>query len=148
MSAPRVVYDTMVFLQSAVHPERQHATFKAVEDGRLELCVSADLIAEVRDVLTRPAMARKFSTLTPERVAQFLDSVIAVASFTPEVPRAFDWPEHPDDNHLFDLAIHANANYLVTWEMRLLRLPTEASTVADLLKFGAAPDHPHPEAAG
>lgn len=139
MSAALVVYDTMVFLQAAIHPGRQYATFTAVEDGRLELCVSADLMAEVRDVLTRPSLARKFSALTPERVALFLDKVNASATFVSGVPAAFNWPQHPDDNHLFDLAIHAKARYVVTWETRLLKLSTEASAVADLIRH-LAPD--------
>ena len=107
MNLTPVVYDTMVFLQAAVRPGRRYATFEAVEDRRLRLCTSAELVAEVRDVLTRPSLARKFPALTPERVAQFLDKVNAMATSFSDIPPAFTWPHHPDDDHLFNLAIYA-----------------------------------------
>ena len=134
MTAPLVVYDTMVLLQAAIHPNRRYATFDAVEDKRLTLCVSPALIAEVRDVLTRPAMVAKFPALTVERVAQFLDSLNLAATSFRSVPCAFTWPQHPDDDHLFNLAIAAQCEYLVTWESRILKLLTTKTPAAELLR--------------
>jgi predicted nucleic acid-binding protein len=45
----------------------------------------------------------------------------------------------PDDDHLFDLAIHARARYLVTWESRLLALAAGTDPAADQLRR-LAPD--------
>ncbi len=139
MNAPLAVYDTMVLLQAAIHPERRYTTIEAVEDKRLTLCTSPELVAEVRDVMTRPSLAAKFPALTPERVAHFLDNVNAVATSFSEVSDAFTWPQHPDDDHLFNLAIHAKAKYLVTWEARILKLATDTTPAADLLRR-LAPD--------
>jgi len=134
VSAPLAVYDTMVFLQAAIHPGRRYATMEAVEDKRLTLCTSPELMAEVRDVLTRPSLAAKFPALTAERIAQFLDSVnILAASYSP-VRQAFTWPQHPDDDHLFNLAIEAKANYLVTWEARILKFAIDTTPAADSLR--------------
>jgi predicted nucleic acid-binding protein len=69
----RVVYDTMIFLQAAVRPGRVHRTFQAVADGTVTLCVSNDLLKEVRDVLTRDTVRAKFPALTTEAVDAFLD---------------------------------------------------------------------------
>ena len=134
MRAPRVVYDTMVFLQAAVHPNRRYATIDAAEEGRVILCTSPDVIAEIRDVLTRPSLAAKFPALTPERVGQFLDSVSAMATPFSAVPAVFTWPQHPEDDHLFNLAIHTKAEYLVTWETRILKLAADKTPAADLLR--------------
>jgi len=134
VNAPFVVYDVMVFLQSAVNPHRQHATFTAIDDKRVTLCTDPHLIAEVRDVLNRPSLAARFPALTPQRVAQFIEGVTASAKFFPVVPNVFTLPQHPSDDHLFNLAIHANAKFLVTWETRLLKLPTDSSPTASLLK--------------
>jgi putative PIN family toxin of toxin-antitoxin system len=137
--APLVVYDTMVFLQAAISPNRRYATFDAVEDNRLSLCLSVELAAEVRDVLTRPVQTRRFPALTPQRVAQFLDKVNALATLFHDVPPIFDWPQHPDDNHVFNLAIRARAKYLVTWETRILKLANDSSAAAESLRR-LAPD--------
>jgi putative PIN family toxin of toxin-antitoxin system len=134
-----VVYDTMVFLQAAVHPERRYATFEAIEDKRVTLCTSSETIAEVGIVLLRPALATKFAALTPERVSHFLDLVNAAATSFSNVPRVFTWPHHPDDDHIFNLAIHSKAKYLVTWETRILKLATDTTPAADLLRK-LAPD--------
>jgi putative PIN family toxin of toxin-antitoxin system len=134
VSAPRVVYDTMVLLQAAIHPQRRYATIEAVEDGRLTLCTSAELFAELRDVLTRPSLMSKFPALTFERVALFLDSLNLLATSYSPVPHRFTWPQHPDDDHIFNLAIEAQANYLVTWETRILKLASNTTPDAVLLR--------------
>src|ERR1700710_1538902 len=119
MSAPLAVYDTMVILQAAINPDRRYASIEAIEDGRLILCTSPELIAEVHEVLTRPLLAAKFPALTPERVALFLQNMNMLARAFNAVPNLFTWPQHPDDDHLFNLAIHAKADYLITWETRI-----------------------------
>jgi putative PIN family toxin of toxin-antitoxin system len=124
----------MVFLQAAINPDRRYTTIEAVEDKRLILCTSPELIAEIRDVLTRPWLATKFPALTPRRVAQFLDNVNLLAVSFTDVPHIFTWPHHPDGDHLFNLAITAKAKYLVTWETRLLKLGTDATPAANLLR--------------
>ncbi|MBC7784668.1 MAG: putative toxin-antitoxin system toxin component, PIN family [Burkholderiales bacterium] len=134
MTAARVVYDTMVFLQAAIHPDRRDTTIEAVEDERLILCTSPELLAEVRDVLSRPALSAKFSALTPERVELFLQKINFMAALFEEVPSTFTWPEHPDDDHLFNLAIASNVKYLVTWENRILKVAQERSPAAALLR--------------
>jgi predicted nucleic acid-binding protein len=43
------------------------------------------------------------------------------------VPRAFTLARHPKDDHLFNLAIAGRADYLVTFETRLLELDKKHS---------------------
>ena len=58
------------------------------------------------------------------------------ADWFPNIPSKFSLPQHPKDDHLFDLAIESQAVYLVTWETRLLKLheahPTEAKRLRQL----------------
>jgi putative PIN family toxin of toxin-antitoxin system len=133
-----VVYDTMLFLQAAVQPIRVHRTFQAVQEGLVRLCLSAELLAEVRDVLTRTKVRKKFPALTPEAVDAFISETAAMATmFDP--PSVFTWPVDPGDDHVFNLAIHARAEYLVTWETRMLKLANEMSEAAASLRR-LAPD--------
>jgi len=129
-----VVYDTMVFLQAASRPERTHATFQAIRDGRVTLTVSAEILAEVQDVLNREEVHAKFPALTPEAVGVFIADVLAHATLIDPVARVFTWPQHPDDDHLINAAIAANARHLVTWETRLLKLGTDNTAAAKLLR--------------
>ena len=54
--AIHVVYDCMIFLQAAARPERLHGTMRLLREKRVTLCMSPDVVAEVRDVLTRPEL--------------------------------------------------------------------------------------------
>jgi putative PIN family toxin of toxin-antitoxin system len=129
-----VVYDTMVFLQEASRPRRTHAIFQAIREGRLALILTAEIVAEVRDVLNRDAIRRKFPALTPEAVTTFVADKLARATFIESVPQTFTWSLHPDDDHLFNAAIAASAKYLVTWESRLLKLGNDTTPDANRLR--------------
>jgi len=76
----RAVFDCMVYLQAVANESSPaFACFRLVDDGRVTLCVSAEVLAEARDVLARPALRAKFSRLTAERVEAFLKNVEAKA---------------------------------------------------------------------
>jgi predicted nucleic acid-binding protein len=129
----------MIFFQAASRADRAHATFRAINDGRVTLCLSPALVAEIQDVLNRDSLRAKFPTLTPDAVSIFITDTLAHGTMFDPVPRAFTWPQHLDDDHLFNLAIHAKAKYLVTWETRILTLATETTPAAELLRK-LAPD--------
>jgi predicted nucleic acid-binding protein len=59
----RAVYDCMIFLQAASNPQRVHTTFGLVDSGAITLCISEQIMAEVRDVLTRQRHQQKFPAL-------------------------------------------------------------------------------------
>jgi putative PIN family toxin of toxin-antitoxin system len=139
VNVPLVVYDTMVFFQAASRPDRTRATFRAIREKRVTLILSPELLAEIQDVLNRDNMRAKFPALTSDAVKVFIDDVLAHCTMFETVARAFNWPQHPDDDHLFDLAICSKAKYLVTWETRILRLATDKTPAADLLRR-LAPD--------
>ena len=106
MSDPvRAVYDCMIFLQAAARPDRVHGTFRLVREGRVTLCVSAAVIDEVRDVLTRPEVRAKFPALTPEHVDAFLSDLLTAADLTDHVPTLFTLPRDPKDEPYLNLAI-------------------------------------------
>jgi predicted nucleic acid-binding protein len=51
----RAVFDCVILQQAAGRPTGPAAAcLQAVRDGRLELFLSPDILAEVRDVLSRP----------------------------------------------------------------------------------------------
>ncbi|HEX4792267.1 MAG TPA: putative toxin-antitoxin system toxin component, PIN family [Humisphaera sp.] len=129
MSEPvRVVYDCMIFLQAAARPSRVHGTMGAIADGRVSLCVSPAIIEEVRDVLNRPELRAKFPALTPGHVDAFLNDQLARATLFFNVPPVFSLPRDPKDEPYVDLAIAANARFLVTWNRKHLAYLMEGDT--------------------
>ena len=122
---PRAVYDAMVMLQWAALPPqgpRRHATVTALSTGRLRLAMSRRLLDELRGLFFRPELQARLPSLTPGHAAVILQKTLEFADWFESVPARFSLPQHPKDDHLFDLAIESRAAYLVTWETRLLKL--------------------------
>jgi predicted nucleic acid-binding protein len=127
----------MVFLSWAAMPaDRKHATVRALYDGTVRLVMSQEAIDEVRDVLNRPELRARLPRLTPERVERVIDETLRLAEWVHDVPTAFTWPHHPDDDHNFNLAIAARADRFVTREARIRDLesnfPADAARLRSL----------------
>jgi putative PIN family toxin of toxin-antitoxin system len=113
----------MVFLQAAARSTGSAAAcLQAVRDGRLELVISPEIVAEVRDVPTRPKTLRKFPTLTVEAVDVFVRDIEALAVTVSDVPSVFVLERDPKDEPYLNLAIASGAVYLTTWDKDLLDL--------------------------
>lgn len=123
----RAVFDCMVFLQGAGRPTSPaRACFRAVEDGDVTLFLSHDILAEVRDVLTRPKTQQRFPLLSAAWVSEFLQSVESKAVVVPDVPKLFSLDRDPKDEPYINLAIAAQVRFLVSRDLDLLDLMNDA----------------------
>ncbi len=119
----RVVFDCMVFLQAAARSTGPSAAcLQAVRDGRFQLLIHPEILAEVRDVLTRPKTFRKFPTLTVEAVDVFVRSIVELAVMVFDAPSVIVLERDPKDEPYLNLAITSGADYLATWDKDLLDL--------------------------
>jgi putative PIN family toxin of toxin-antitoxin system len=119
----RAVFDCVALLQAAARPSGPAgACLQAVRDGRLVLFISPEIMAEVRDVLTRPKTLRKFPALTSGAVDVFLQDLLDRASLLTDVPTAYTLDRDPKDEPYINLAIAAGAAYLVSRDKDLLDL--------------------------
>ncbi len=63
----RAVFDAMVFLQAGANPTGPGgACFALARSGKLALITSPETVAELRDLLARPNVRKKFPHLTDE----------------------------------------------------------------------------------
>jgi putative PIN family toxin of toxin-antitoxin system len=125
---PRAVFDCMVFLQAAgrlASPAR--ACFHLIEEGRVTLCLSPEILVEVRAVLTRPKTLQKFPLLSPEWVESFVRDVETRAVLLSQVPKVLTLERDPKDEPYLNLALAAQANYLVSRDRDLLDLMSRES---------------------
>jgi putative PIN family toxin of toxin-antitoxin system len=121
----RAVYDCMLFFAHAARPQRVRETFQFVADKSVTVCMSADVLAEVRDVLSREELRAKFPALTPEAVAAYLSDLLAHSELITSVPRVYTVERDPKDSKYIDLAVAARAPFLVTRDLDLLDLMAE-----------------------
>lgn len=88
----------MIFLQAAARPNGPTAAIlELVEIGELELFVSEACLEEIREVLVRPSLQRKFPSLTISAVSEFLDRIQVCSVYSASVPSSFVLDRDPKD---------------------------------------------------
>ena len=121
-----VVFDCNLFLQAAIREAGPaFACVSLLGTGVYTLYLSEAVLAEIREVLGRPALQRKFPLLTPPRTAALLERIQRHAVFVQNVPHVFDYDRDPKDVIYVDLAVAAGARYLVSRDRDLLDLMDE-----------------------
>jgi putative PIN family toxin of toxin-antitoxin system len=127
----RVVFDCNVFLQALVNPDgAAGACLRLLDQGELELFVSAPVFAEITDVLTRPRVKQLAPALTLNEITAFLDDIRRQAIFLLNVPDEYRFTRDPKDEPYLNLAIAAGASFLVSKDSDLLDLMTKQSDEA------------------
>jgi putative PIN family toxin of toxin-antitoxin system len=123
------VYDCTLFFMHAARPDRVRETFQLVQSNKVVYCLSTETLSEIQDVLTGPKHQRQFPRLSPESVAIYLQEIIRGARFVENVPLAYVLKCDPKDSKYINLALAANAPYLVTRDLDLLDLMNEVLPV-------------------
>ena len=125
-ATPGAVYDCMIYLQAIVNEYGPAASIiRAVREDRVLLFHSAEIIAELRDVLSRPVLRQKFPRLTDERVDALIHLAIEKGVSIQNVPPEFVYQRDPKDEKYINLAIVAKADYIVSRDNDLLDLMDE-----------------------
>lgn len=68
------VYDCMLFFRAVIRPSGVGRLFDLVYRGCVTLCLGTEVLAEIRDVLTRPKLVAKYINLAIEAGASYLVS--------------------------------------------------------------------------
>ena len=110
MSRPRIVIDTNVLVSAALKPSgRQALVLELVAFRAVEMFVSEAILAEYREVFSRP----KFSRLDPKDVSRLLALIEAEATMVTTTAK-LAISEHDSDNRFYECAEAASADYIVT----------------------------------
>jgi putative PIN family toxin of toxin-antitoxin system len=125
------VFDCMIFLQAATNDRGPaFACLQLVESNQVALYLSPEILEELRDVLNREELRKKFPHLTPERAGLFLQKLTSVAVLLSGVPEAGIALRDPKDAPYLNLGIAANASYIVSRDKDLLDLTKDPSFLA------------------
>ena len=122
---PRVVFDCNVLLLAAAR-ERSVAAkcLNLAESGLVQLFVSREVLAEVEDVLNRPEIRAHFPDLSDEIVGAFLKRLQKLSVLVRLVPKKFIYPRDEDDEPYINLAVAADADFIISRDRDLLDLMT------------------------
>ena len=123
---PRVVFDCMIYLQAtASETSLAAALLRMMDNSTISLFVSNEILDEVRDVLSRPKIRQKNPRITDERVDALLTLLAEKGTLLESVPKHFRYERDPKDEKYINLAVEADAAYLVSRDNGLLDLMRE-----------------------
>ena len=130
----RVVIDTQVFLRAAIN--RKSLPAKIVFDLNIayQLVISPAIIEEIEDVLNRPKIRAKFSSLTDEIVNSVIRLLKTAESVeTPDIPAI---SRDPKDDIFLACAQASQAQYIISEDKDLLVLnPYRGIQIVDVAEF-------------
>lgn len=121
----RTVFDCNVFLQ-AISNEKSpaHACLALVQEKTVQLFVSEETLTELRDVLERPSIKDRFK-LSSETIEEYIKTLRKIGKVLYKVPKVFSLPRDVDDEIYINLAVEAEADYIVTRDKDLIDLMTD-----------------------
>ena len=127
----RAVVDTNVWVSAILNPAGYPArVLQAYRDGRFTLVISTPLLAELREVLLRPRMARKYGVTAED--ADELTQLLGIRALVMPVVGAVKLCRDPDDDVVLETALRARAGALVSRDEDL----TRAEDLTELLAEG------------
>jgi putative PIN family toxin of toxin-antitoxin system len=118
-----VVFDCVVLLQSLIS-EAGPATrcIELFEQGKFSIAVSRQVISEVREVLSRTGLRKRYPLLTDERVDRLIDVLLYRGKLFRRIKRHYEYLRDPYDEAYLNLAIEARAGFLITRDNDMLDL--------------------------
>jgi putative PIN family toxin of toxin-antitoxin system len=121
----KAVFDCNVFLQ-AVSNEKSPAAacFRLVQQKVIQLFVSEETLAELEEVLSRPYIKERFG-LYDQTVIEFISNLRILAEVYVKLPQVFSLPRDVDDEIYINLAVEAEADFIVTHDKDLIDLMTD-----------------------
>lgn len=112
---PGVVLDAMVFLQATANEDGPAARLlDLLEEKKLTIFVSQDVLNEVRDLLNRPNIRKYFPSITDVRVEALFRRISREGTHINKVPKIFEYPQDPKDESYINLAVAAGADYIIS----------------------------------
>jgi putative PIN family toxin of toxin-antitoxin system len=131
---PIVVIDTQIILRAAIKVNSLSNRILVDLRDRYELIFSAEIRAELADVLSRPKLRAKYKTITDERAAELL--ALFDAGTLVEPPDIPPTSRDPKDDKFLAAAAESKADYLVSEDNDLLTLKTHGTTrIVNALDF-------------
>lgn len=116
----KAVFDTQIFLRACINRRSLPARLIFDMNNNYELAVSQAIIDEINDVLNRPKLRSKFTSLTDDVVEQALNLLSNTTQVNPSDSPAV--ARDPKDDMFLACAISANASHIVSEDNDLLVL--------------------------
>lgn len=133
MRNKKIILDTNLWISFLIS-KKFNQIDKLIENEKITLVFSNELIEEFVDVVNRPKFKRYFSKKDIEKLLEYFDQFGEIVKVTSDIKVCRDGK----DNFLLNLSIDSKANFLITGDNDLLILKkiekTKILTFTDFIK--------------
>lgn len=141
----RIVVDTNIVISGLLWHGSPRHMLDAARNGAVTVFTSAELLAELEDVLRRPKLASLIARV-PSTSDELVDAYRALATVVTASPLPTPVSADPDDDAVLACAIAADAEVIVSGDDDLLRLASYQNipilTASALLALLSPPAQP------
>jgi len=131
MKIKRIILDTNLWISFLIS-KKFNQIDKLIENKRIILIFSNELLEEFIDVVSRPKFKKYFSKKDIEKILEYFDHFGELVKVKSDVKICRD----EKDNFLLNLSVDSNANYLITGDKDLLILEKiENTTILTFSEF-------------
>jgi uncharacterized protein len=113
----KVIFDTNVWVSFLIG-KKLSILSEYISSGVIKIVVTQQLLNEIKDVTSRPAIKKYF----PQHAVTQLINLLKVIAIMVDVQPVHTDCKDPKDNFLLDLIDFSKADYLVTGDKQLLEL--------------------------
>ena len=118
----RATLDTNIFLRALIRKGNvSDRILELWQTGRFVLVLSQAILDEIRDVLLRPSLLRKYH-YSPEIATQLID-LLTQRAIIVDVPFSLELCRDPNDDPFIDCAVLGRVHFLVSYDNDLLAHP-------------------------
>ncbi len=117
----KVVLDTNVLVSGTFWKGYSSKVIEFIDEGKLELVLSEELIEEYNDVINREEIIDKIEN--KDLILNISVQKVITKSIIVEPTQKFDVvKDDPDDNEVIDCAVEGNVDYIITQDSHLLKI--------------------------
>jgi hypothetical protein len=115
----RVVLDTNVVVSAYLVPTGKPARILSLaRQGKLDVCLSEEILREIRRTLLRPKLQRIHKS-APQEIDRFLQAFAEVVDLVPGTMEVDEVNDDPDDNKVLACALEGKADFVVSGDHHL-----------------------------
>lgn len=118
----KAVLDTNVWLSAVFWEGEASRIIEKTESKKIKILISEDILSEIIEVLNKEA---KFSTYLKNRkqdIEDLIRTILSMSILSATKTKLNIIKKHPKDNIILELALDANADYIVSYNKHLLDL--------------------------
>jgi len=123
MKNKKIILDTNLWISFLISKKFSQID-KLIENQRIILIFSNELLEEFIDVVSRPKFKKYFSKKDIEKILEYFDQFGKLAKVTSDIKICRD----EKDNFLLNLSVDSKADYLITGDKDLLILENIENT--------------------